>query len=145
MKKRSLDAFFMVDRLGGSGYDLGSISIPLALLPLSLLLFPVMDAIGRRRSWREAVHCGKTGWSLPPSVYTIRQSKLSRTIGNGKRTATVALASYTVSPLVGNGISLAKSIVRTSFVNVSIEVGVSSGVLLYAVGATLLEAGRGTS
>lgn len=122
-----VDAFFMVDRHGGSGYDLGSTSIPLALLPLSLLLFPVMDAIGRRRSWREAVHCGKTGWSLPPSV------------------ATVVLASYTVSPLVGNDISLAKSIVRTSFVNVSIEVGVSSGVLLYAVGATLLEAGRGTS
>lgn len=50
MKKRSLDAFFMVDRLGGSGYDLGSTSFPLALLPLSLLLFPVLDAIGRRRS-----------------------------------------------------------------------------------------------
>lgn len=57
----------------------------------------------------------------------------------------MVLAAYTVSPLVGNGISLAKSIVRISFVNASIEVGVSSGVLLYAVGATLLEAGRGTS
>lgn len=50
MKKRSLDAFFIVDRLGGSGYDLGSTSFPFTLLPLPLLLFPVLDAIGRRRS-----------------------------------------------------------------------------------------------
>lgn len=47
--------------------------------------------------------------------------------------------------LLGNGMSLAKSIARNSFFNVSVDVRVLSGILLYTVGATLRDAGREAS
>lgn len=59
MKEHSLDAFFMVDRLSGRSYGLGSTLFPLALLPLPPLLFPGLEATGRPRGWRENVGCGR--------------------------------------------------------------------------------------
>lgn len=56
-----VDAFFMVGRLSGRTYDLGSTLFPLPLLPLPPLTFPKLEAIGRRRGWRENVGCGKAG------------------------------------------------------------------------------------
>lgn len=61
MKEHSLDAFFMVDRLSGRTYDLGSTLFPLPLLPLPPLPFPELEAIGRPRGWRENVGWGKAG------------------------------------------------------------------------------------
>lgn len=61
MKEHSLDAFFMVGRLSGRTYDLGSTLFPLPLLPLPPLTFPKLEAIRRRRGWRENVGCGKAG------------------------------------------------------------------------------------
>lgn len=57
----------------------------------------------------------------------------------------VVLVSYMVPTLLGKGISLAKLTIRNSFFNVSIDVRVLSGILLYSAGATLRDVGRGAS